>query len=223
LIGGTHNPFAPPVDFLALAFLPLLNRMGPRVTLQVERPGFYPLGGGRLRVEVEPIARLAPLAIVERGVILRRHCQAVIANLPEHIAQRELAAVSAALDWPEDCLQTRRYEGNYGPGNLVTIEVECEQLTEVFTGFGRRGVRAEAVAGEAAAEAERWLAADVPVGEHLADQLLLPLALAGGGEFIMLPPSSHFTTNCDVIGRFLDVPLSARPESNGRWRLMVGS
>lgn len=100
LIGGTHNPFAPPVDFLALAFLPILNRMGPRVTLQLERPGFYPAGGGRLRFAIEPAASLKPLAIVRRGEIVRRRCQAVIANLPDHIAERELATVAAALDWP---------------------------------------------------------------------------------------------------------------------------
>ncbi|HEX5447111.1 MAG TPA: RNA 3'-terminal phosphate cyclase [Pirellulales bacterium] len=223
LIGGTHNPFAPPVDFLQRAFLPILNRMGPSVTLQIERPGFYPVGGGRLRVAIEPATRLAPVAILERGEIVRRRCQAVIANLPDHIAERELATVAAALDWPDDCLETRRYEGNYGPGNLVTIEIECEQLTEVFTGFGRKGVRAEAVAGEAAAEAQRWLAAEAPVGEHLADQLLLPSALAGGGEFITMPPSSHFTTNCDVIGQFLNVPLSAQAVGDNRWRLTVGS
>ena len=62
----------------------------------------------------------------------------------------------------------------------------------------------------------------MPVGEHLADQLLLPLALAGGGEFVTLPPSSHFTTNCEVIGRFLDVPLVAREERDGAWRLTAG-
>ena len=222
LVGGTHNPFAPPVDFLERAFLPILNRMGPWVTLTLERPGFYPAGGGRLRVAIEPAARLKPVSIVQRGAILRRRCQAVIANLPDHFAERELATVGAALDWPSNCLETRRYEGNYGPGNLVTIEVECEHVTEVFTGFGRRGVRAEVMAGEAAAEAQRWLAADVPGGEHLADQLLLPLSLAGGGEFVTLPPSSHFTTNCEVIRRFLDVALVAQPQPDGSCRLTVG-
>ncbi|HJT33039.1 MAG TPA: RNA 3'-terminal phosphate cyclase [Pirellulales bacterium] len=221
LIGGTHNPFAPPVDFLERAFLPILNRLGPWVTLTLERPGFYPVGGGRLQAKIEPAARLKPVAIVERGAIMRRSCQAVIANLPDHIAERELATVAAALDWPGNCLETRRYEGNFGPGNLVTIDVECEHVTEVFTGFGRRGMRAEVVAGEAAAEAQRWLASGVPVGEHLADQLLLPLALAGGGEFVTLPPSSHFTTNCEVLRRFLDVSIVAQPEPDGSWRMTV--
>ena len=58
LEGGTHNPFAPPFDFLAKTFLPIVNRMGPRVTAELERPGFYPAGGGEMRLTIEPCARL---------------------------------------------------------------------------------------------------------------------------------------------------------------------
>ncbi|HQU44604.1 MAG: RNA 3'-phosphate cyclase [Planctomycetia bacterium 21-64-5] len=223
LVGGTHNPFAPPVDFLERAFLPLVNRLGPRVALTLERPGFYPAGGGRLRVEIEPASRLAPIEIVERGEIRSRRCRATVSNLPDHIADRELAAVAAALDWPEECLEVRRYhERNFGPGNIVTIEVESEHVTEVFTGFGRRGVPAETVAGEAAAEAKRYLEAGVPVAEHLADQLLLPLALAGGGAYVTLAPTPHAMTNIEIIRKFLDVPIAVEQQTDRRWKIGIG-
>ena len=80
---------------------------------------------------------------------------------------------------------------------------ESEHVTEIFTGFGAVGVRAETVAESAVREARRYLAADVPVGPYLADQLLLPLALAGGGAFRTLPLSRHATTNIEVIRAFL--------------------
>ena len=86
---------------------------------------------------------------------------------------------------------------------MLLIEVECEQVTEVFCAFGERGVRAEMVAEKAVAEARRYLDAGVPVGEHLADQLLVPMALAGGGAFKTLPLSGHARTNIDVIETFL--------------------
>ncbi|HWB11682.1 MAG TPA: RNA 3'-terminal phosphate cyclase [Pirellulales bacterium] len=223
LVGGTHNPFAPPFDFLDRAFLPLLNRMGPQVVMTLERPGFYPAGGGRLRVEVEPAPGLTPLEIVERGETRRRLCRVTLSNLPEHVAQRELATVASALDWPEECLETRRYQDrHFGPGNVVTIEIESERIREVFTGFGRRGVPAETVASEAAAEAMRYLAADVPVGEHLADQLILPLALAGGGTYVTLRPSPHVTTNIEIVGKFLGVPIRVEPLAERRWQVRVG-
>mgnify|MGYP006179398521 CR=1 FL=1 len=45
--GGTHNPAAPPFEFLARSFLPVLRGMGAAVDLRLLRPGFYPAGGGR--------------------------------------------------------------------------------------------------------------------------------------------------------------------------------
>lgn len=220
LIGGTHNPFAPPADFLRQAFLPLLGRMGADVSLTVERPGFYPAGGGKVRVEIAPARSLAPLRLLERGPIRRRLCGAMVANLPEHIGRRELATVATTLDWPEECLELRRKQGCFvGTGNVVSVEIESEHVTEVFTGFGRRGVPAEKVAGEAAAQAKRYLEAGVPVGEHLADQLLLPLALAGGGEFVTLPPTPHLTTNAEVIRRFLQVDIRLEEQAGGNWRI----
>src|SRR6267142_5916698 len=70
LEGGTHNPLAPPYDFLVRAFLPLINRMGPVIEVQLDRPGFYPAGGGRMRVSIQPTTRLQPLELRERGNVL---------------------------------------------------------------------------------------------------------------------------------------------------------
>ncbi len=105
-----------------------------------------------------------------------------------------------------------------GPGNAVMLEVRCEHVTEVFTAFGQRGIPAERVAA-AATEATRYLAADVPVGEHLADQLLLPLAIAGGGRFRTLAPSSHTTTNIATLGNFLEVEVKAEELGPDVWEV----
>jgi len=78
LEGGTHNPMAPPFDFIAEAFLPLIARMGARCTATLERPGFYPAGGGRFTVEVTPVAEeLIPFALLERGEVKRREARAL--------------------------------------------------------------------------------------------------------------------------------------------------
>ncbi len=179
LEGGTHNPFAPPFDFLARAFLPLVNRMGPRVTAVLERPGFYPAGGGRFHVEVEPAARLTGFDLLQRGDIKAQQARAVLANLPAHIGDRELKVVADRLGWPQDCLSIERADASVGPGNLLMLTVESEYVTEVFTGFGERNRSAQAVAEQAVQQCRRYLTSGVPVGEYLTDQLLLPLALAG--------------------------------------------
>ncbi len=136
LEGGTHNPAAPPFDFLANAFLPLLNRMGPSVTAVLERPGFYPAGGGRMRVRVTPARRLVPLHVLERGAVVGRTARATVARLPLSIAEREIAVVREKLAWEDDCMKVGETPDSSGPGNVLVLTVSSEQVTEVFTGFG---------------------------------------------------------------------------------------
>jgi RNA 3'-terminal phosphate cyclase (ATP) len=124
-----------------------------------------------------------------------------VSHLPLAIAERELRVVG----WDE---RAARPVESLGPGNALMLLVEAEHASELVTGFGAKGVPAERVAERALAEMERYLAADVPVGAHLADQLLVPMALAGGGSFRTLPLSSHATTNARLIERILPVRIA---------------
>lgn len=220
LEGGTHNPFAPPFDFLDRTFLPLIREMGGRAAITLERPGFYPAGGGRLRAEIEPSA-LEPRELLERGAIRGLSARALVSALPRHVAERELATAAERLGIPEEELEVVEVEDPAGPGNAILIAVEMERLTEVFTGFGERGVPAERVAERAAAEAEFYLEAGVPVGSHLADQLLLPLAAAGGGRFRTSEPTTHTLTNAEVVQRFTGLHVAVERIDSEQWEVSL--
>jgi RNA 3'-terminal phosphate cyclase (ATP) len=217
LRGGTHNPQAPSFDFLQASFLPLIDRMGPRITAKLERPGFYPAGGGLVRVKIDPVDRLSPIELHERGEVLEIKVIAMLAHLPQHIALRELEVIGNGLDISEEILTVHRVDAARGPGNAVSVFISSRQLTEVFTGFGQRGVRAETVATRVVEEAHRYLAAGVPVGVHLADQLLLPLALSGGGSLLTLGPSLHTNTNIEVIKRFMEIRILREKVFEDAW------
>lgn len=204
LEGGTHNSAAPPFDFLARAYLPLVRRMGPSVEATLDKYGFFPAGGGKLRVSVKP-APLKPLHLLERGKVVRRQATAVIAQVPYEVARRELETVGRKLGWGEGERRVEELKRFTGPGNVLMLEVESEHVTEVFTAFGERGVRAEAVAEGVAEEARHYLDAGVPVGEHLCDQLMLLLALARGGSFRTQPLDGHALTQLETFAHFLDV------------------
>lgn len=203
--GGTHNPLAPPYDFLERAFVPLLRRMGANVSCRLVRHGFFPAGGGRLEVEVEG-GPLRPLVLTGRGANPVVTAACLCSALEPSVGLREAETVRKRLFLAEAAVVVREVE-SAGPGNAVVVDVRsgdgAEEITEVFTAFGERGVGAERVAINAAAEAKDYLHSAAAVGRHLADQLLLPLALAGGGEFATLSPSSHTKTNIDVIHAFL--------------------
>lgn len=215
LEGGTHNSYAPPFDFIARAFLPLLNRMGPAVTTTLLRHGFYPAGGGRIDVQIVPASGLARLDLVERGALRRVEAHALVAGLPGEIAVRELAVAGEALGWPEDARRITQLPERTGPGNILMLEAGFEQVTEIVSGFGKLGVSAEIVAEKAAKRMAGYLASTAAVGPYLADQLLLPMALAGGGRFTTVKPSQHSRTAADTIMRFLDVHIGFEERDDG--------
>lgn len=222
ITGGTHNPAAPPVDFLQRAFLPLLARMGATVEVTLKKYGFFPGGGGEIIAHVRPCPTLQGIDLCERGKQQRGFAEAYLANLPGHIAERELKTIGKLMNWRKDQLFVRIPSDAHGPGNLVSLTLEHEHVTEVFTGFGARGVPAEAVAKTAGDEALAYIASNAAVGPHLADQLLLPLALAGGGRFTMPAPTPHFTTNAEVIATFLPVQVRAEQKGNNLYETYVG-
>ena len=208
LRGGTHNAMAPPFEFVERAFLPLIDLLGPHVEISLERPGFYPAGGGKLRVTVQPARKFRRFQLLERGRVTDIRASALVSRLPRHIAERELKTVARLLSLKSRQLEVLEDTQSPGPGNVVSIVVQAEHVTEVFTGFGEKGKPAERVARAAVKEAKRYLDAEVPVDEHLADQLLLPLALGAGGEFVTCKPTLHTTTNINVIQRFLEADIS---------------
>jgi RNA 3'-terminal phosphate cyclase (ATP) len=221
LEGGTHNKHAPPFDFLQKTFLPLVNSTGPHVQLELERYGFYPPGGGRVNVYIEPRTEARRLEIERRGEVLDVRARALVVKLPESIAERELGVIRKRLKLNDDKLQVESSGNAISPGNVVMIEVRSQHLTELITSVGERGVRAEEVAERAVAEAENYLASGAPVGEHLADQLLIPIALAGGGSYTTGALSLHTTTNIEIIKMFLDVEIKSEQVRDGVWRIEV--
>ncbi len=211
--GGTHNPLAPPADFVREVFLPVLARMGPSVELEIVRYGFFPAGGGLLRATINP-APLAPIELLDRGAPTGHRARCLIANLPPVVAARELAVVQEELGWRANQLEEARVPGP-GPGNALSLELGFEHVRELVTAFGERNRASELVASEACAAALTYLRHDAPVGEHLADQLVLPFALARGGRFRALPLSLHATTNVELVSEWLGLRIDVRNGEHG--------
>ena len=220
LEGGTHNPLAPPFEFLQRCFVPILRTMGAHLELALERHGFYPAGGGMMRARVEGGHALAPIQLLERGALRARRARVLLARLPLAVAERELERVRERLGWSEDEGEVVEVESS-GPGNALSLELEFEQATEIATAFGEKSVPARAVADSAADEMAAYMASDAPVGMHLADQLLIPLAIAGGGSLLTLPPSLHTRTNAEIVQRFLPVEIAIQSSGERSARIDV--
>ncbi|MCP4806860.1 MAG: RNA 3'-terminal phosphate cyclase [Proteobacteria bacterium] len=195
--GGTHNRSAPPFEFLDRCYGRALRELGQAAHFELGRRGFEPIGGGEVSASITP-GEWVPYEVLERGRIKRIVAKAVVSELPRDIGQRELTVLKKEL--PD--LRGEIVEETGPVGNVLLIQIDCPRPM-LFTGFGRPGVRAQEVARQAVRPVKRWLDADVPIDEHLADQLVLLLALGAGGRFRTTKASDHLRTNVAVIRQFL--------------------
>ncbi|KTE38382.1 MULTISPECIES: RNA 3'-terminal phosphate cyclase [unclassified Sphingopyxis] len=200
--GGTHAMAAPPFEFIERTLLPVINRMGPTVSARLVRHGFFPRGGGRIEVDIVP-APLRAIECIERGAAGAVEATAVVAGIPFDVAQRELKAARKILtDWPEEAFVTRQLPADQGPGNALLVEARFDHVTEIVSAFGKLGIPAERLATTAARRMAGYVASSAFAGPYLQDQLLLPMAIAGGGAFTSVKLSEHSNTAMALIERF---------------------
>jgi RNA 3'-terminal phosphate cyclase (ATP) len=223
LEGGTHNIYAPPFEFIERVYLPILNCMGPKISARLVRHGFYPAGGGRIEVDIQPCRSLSRVDLTERGELQSVEARAIVAALPGEIAVRELEAVAKILGWPEERRKIEQLPDRAGPGNILLLQADFDHATEIMSGFGKLGVPAQTVGEKAAKRMAGYLASGAFAGPYLADQLLLPMALAGGGSFTTVKPSLHARTGAEVIARFLPVSAAFDEKQDGHHLVTVSA
>ena len=205
--GGTHNIMAPSFDFIERSFVPTLGLMNIHVSAELHTYGFFPVGGGEWSATIKPLSQITPLELIERGEM---HHSAVVtqAKLERHVAKRELGQVQKRLGIVLSDLHINEVSAPC-PGNVLSLRLKhANGVAEVIDSIGRIRLPAERVANLAINEAKRYLESKAVVGEHLCDQLLLPMALGNGGRFTTLKPSLHTLTNIDVIQSFLDCEIT---------------
>ncbi len=195
--GGTEVDRSPTVDYLEQVLFRVLARHGAGIRTEILKRGYYPEGGGQVRVSVEP-SRLSPLAIPDErpgscGII---SCSA---NLPDHVAERQAAAaqrlLAGRLGIPCEVRIDRRREISTGSSCTVWAG------TKGAVGLGKRGIPADRVGETAARALLDEVARGGQVDSHLADQLLIFLAVAGG-RFTAPACSLHAATMCWLLERF---------------------
>ena len=226
--GGTHNPLAPTVDFLTQAFVPTLAKLGMQVDIECQQAGFAPIGGGEIIATIKPFMRranTAPFKLTERGKLTHITLVASVLNLDYDICIRELASaksvlIEACIDEAIITTQYNKLQG-IGEGNTcyakVTHRIDNSENyhNEVFTLLGEKRSSAENIGNRLAGLVKRYLFnTGALTDEYLTDQLLLPLALAGGGTFTARIISQHTKTQAWLIEQFLPVEIKFETLNN---------
>lgn len=201
LEGGTHNPLAPPSHFIDEIYLGTLRKSGLDATCALYEYGFAPAGGGRIHLQIQPCAALTAVDLLERGSLESLEMEVIVRNIDWSIAERFITVMQK--NFPHAAIRRTLLKSGPGQGICCLVRAEFSQSREMFSSFGEISVKAETLAKRCAHQVKQFLASQVAVSHHLADQLLLPMALHQGGEFSTLKPDDHFLTNRDTIQTFL--------------------
>lgn len=210
LRGGTHVEWSPPVDFVRDVLLPTLAPTGVNVSCQLAAWGFYPVGGGEMQATISPVAgALRPLQLEDRGALLGIDGVAVAAELPAHIAQRIGNRAQNVLRQAQlpAAITPERVRGKSAGAGIFLVARYAHSLAG-FSALGRQGKPSDAVADEACEALLTHHIQGAPVDPHLADQILLPLALADGRSVYRTSQiTQHLLTNAQIIRAFIDAEI----------------
>jgi len=223
ITGGTHVPHAPTGEYLRRVYLPMLARMGVSAAVEMPRAGFYPRGGGELMAEIAPAAGLQPITLCTRGKALEVVAAILTAELPDHVGERGAAAAERALGklGMPGRVECTALPSN-GPGAAAVVTARCESGHAGFSALGERGKPMERVVEDAFADFQRWWKGGAACDEHLADQLVLPAALAPGESRWTAPAvSEHLRTALWAAARFLPIRYGIEEREGGMAEVWV--
>jgi len=212
LEGGTHVPWSPPYHYLSDVLFPTLHVMGISVGGRIDQWGWYPKGGGVIQVEIQPSPSLGPVSLLERGSLKRIRGFSAASLLPKHVTERQRQEALRRIE--KEMKMTAEITilpdpPSRGPGSFLFLVAESEGAVAGFSSLGRRGKRAEEVAGEAVNSLKDYLEARGCVDSHLADQLIPFMAMAkGNSAFTTTRITEHLLTNLWVIQHFKNVRIS---------------
>jgi RNA 3'-terminal phosphate cyclase (ATP) len=210
LRGGTHVAWSPPAEYLWDVLLPTLAPLGVDVSCELTAWGFYPVGGGELQVTIRPVTGpLHPLQLEERGALEKVSGVGMAGALPAHIAQRiSNRAMNVLRQAHLPASITAERVRSKGPGAGIFLTAHYAQSRAGFSALGKQGKPSEEVADEACEEMLIHHKDGAPVDPHLADQILIPLALADGRSvFRTSQITQHLLTNAQVIRAFIDTEI----------------
>jgi RNA 3'-terminal phosphate cyclase (ATP) len=230
--GGTHVAWSPPFDYFSDVFLAVLSRMGLDAGCSLDAWGFYPVGGGEATVRIGAVrgsggpsaARtFEALRLTERGTLIEVSGRAVVSNLPKEIADRmarRAADVLGEKNFDADIRPLRVGGRSTGAGLFFTARYE--HALAGFSALGKKGLPAERVALEACRELFAFNKTGAAVDRRLADQLVLPMALARGrSEMTVESVTPHLLTNVHVIRRFVEAAIEVEGAEGEPGRVVV--
>ena len=226
--GGTHVPFSPCFHYLKEQWIFYLKKIGFDTRLEMVRAGFYPKGGGEVKISINHVKKVYPLVLMERGRLRKVRGISAVGNLDLSIAERQkkqaienMSEMSEIKISPEIEVITMPA---FAKGTMLLLMCEFENSQCCYFSLGAIGKRAEKVADEACEGLRSFLETKGVIDEHLSDQIILPLSLATDtSRFITPKITQHLLTNAEVIKLFFNTKIQIEESPGGEGEIIIKS
>jgi len=221
--GGTHVPFSPIYHYISEVFLPMLGRIGIKVESSINKYGFYPKGGGEIRLKTFPVREISGLTLLTRGKLLKLLGYSGVANLPLNIAERQRNSLLQEL-YPESAEIQVLNVSSQGQGTFIFLKALFDNTISGFSSLGQRGKPAEKVGKEVAIQFVDFYNSLACLDPYLSDQIVIYLCLASGNSsFTTSRITQHLVTNLWIIEKFLNIHYEIEGDINSRGRVSLFS
>ncbi len=203
--GGTDVKWAPNIEYFQEVFCRNLKRMGIEIKSEIIKYGFYPKGGGLVKVKIKPCKKLKPLNLEERGKIKRYDIRSIVSQDLEKakVAERQIQGSKKIIE-KYDC-EYFEYVKTLSTGTSLHIHAHCENSELGASVLGERGTPAEKIGEMCANMLEKQLKTYNALDRWMADQILPFMGLAEKGKVSVAEITKHCLTNIWTIEKFLPV------------------
>ncbi len=200
-IGGTDVKWSPTIDYFRYVIIPAYRVVGIDCKVDVVRRGFYPQGGGIVKVQINPSKNLLPLYKISK----ESHPPSAISicsNLPRTVAERQMSsALNRLFDqnirWNDMKIEVE--DANSPGSSIILFAVGKDGPFIGADSIGERGKSAEKVGRHVAQLFLKEFFSGAPLDMHVGDILVTPLFLAEGeSKFRVSTVSTHMMTDLHV-------------------------
>ncbi|MDD5182280.1 MAG: RNA 3'-terminal phosphate cyclase, partial [Candidatus Nanoarchaeia archaeon] len=210
ITGGTAVTHSPPIEYFQHVFCDYLKRFGADISVEIERYGFYPKGGGQVTVKTRA-SELSPVEILERGKLVETNVWSIASSdlQKASVAERQIKGFKKEFGETKYGKLDKSYVGALSTGSVIHAHNVYENCIIGAEELGERGKPAEKVGEECAQKLKKEIQFDSTLDEHMLDQIIPYMALLGG-KFRFRQMTSHAETNIWVTEQFLPVKFEVK-------------
>lgn len=221
--GGTHVEWSPSFHYMRDVLIPFLSKMELKTGLEIEKWGWYPIGGGKAILSVGPYKKISPVNILERGRLVRLSGVSAVSNLPFSIAERQRDHGNWLLKGAGLCANIETINSpSIGKGSFFFLMAEFQNIKVGFSALGEMGKRAEDVAAEAVRQFIEFFSSEGALDPHLADQVVPYLSMCTApSAFTTSRITRHLLTNVWVTQKFLPVKIEVEGREGGFGTILI--